>query len=77
MKSQFGCPSKNSSEVKPVRFSHDGVPRELSVQAYPMVTNMLWDGDRNIVEGDRRAGLVTECEGEVGTLGPIRLNSLQ
>ena len=36
---------------------------------------MLWGGDRNIIEEDRRAELTTECEGEVGTLGPIHLNS--
>ena len=38
---------------------------------WPKVTKMLWDGDRNIIEKVRRAGLRKECEGEVGTLGPI------
>ena len=36
---------------------------------------MLWGGNRNIIEEDRRAGLTTECEGEVGTFGHIHLNS--
>ena len=32
-------------------------------------------GYRNIIEEDRRAGPTTECEGGVGTLGLIYLNS--
>ena len=36
---------------------------------------MLWGRYRNITEG-RWAGLMTECEGEVGTLGLIHRNSL-
>ena len=35
---------------------------------------MLWGRDRKIIVEDRRAGLTTECEGEVGTLGPIHFN---
>jgi hypothetical protein len=52
-----------------------GVPRESSVQVQPKVANIVWSGDRNVVKEDRRAGLTTECGGEVGTLGPIHLNS--
>ena len=37
---------------------------------------MLWFGDRNIIKEDRRAGLTTECAGEVGTIGPIHLKSI-
>jgi hypothetical protein len=52
-----------------------GVPRVSSVQVQPKVANILWSGNRNVVKEDRRAGLTTECEGEVGTLGPIHLNA--
>jgi hypothetical protein len=41
----------------------------------PKVANILWSGDRNVIKEDRRADLTTECKGEVGTLGPIHINS--
>jgi hypothetical protein len=34
---------------------------------------MFRRGNRNCIEGERRAGLATECKGEVSTLDPIHL----
>jgi hypothetical protein len=37
---------------------------------------MFRRGDRNCIEGERRAGPVTERKGEVSTLGPIDIDAL-
>ena len=40
----------------------------------PKVANMNRSGDGNGVEENRRSGLTTEYEGDVGTLGSIHLD---
>ena len=52
-----------------------GVPPESTVQVKPKVANLRWSWDRSIVEQDRRAGLTTEREGEMGTFGPVHLHT--
>jgi hypothetical protein len=41
----------------------------------PKVANLLRRGNRNVIEEDRRAGPTTKCEGHVGTLGSIHLDT--
>ena len=52
-----------------------GVPSESAVQVEPKIANMLGSGDGNVIEENRRAGLTTECEGDVGALGSIHLDT--
>ena len=41
----------------------------------PKIAKLLRSWNGNIVKVDRRAGLSTECEGEIRTLGPIHLHT--
>ena len=50
-----------------------GVPREPAVQVDLKIVRLLRSWNGNIVEEDGRAVLTTECEGEMGTLGPFTL----
>ena len=35
----------------------------------------IWIGNRNCIKGERRRRLATECEGDVGALGTIHLDT--
>jgi hypothetical protein len=47
----------------------------LAIQVEPKVANMLRRGNGNVIKEHRRAGPTTECEGHVGTLGSIHLDT--